>query len=92
MIVADKLAYDDSMIDTSLSASIFKYEALLMLGDTYSDFVYDQIAQKWGNMLFNGATSFWETENGAWDFDNAGSLCHGWSAIPVYLYHKYYNA
>lgn len=87
--VADKLAYDDTLIDTSLSASIFKYEALLMLGDTYAQFVFDQIGQKWGRMLYSGATSFWETEKGAWDFDNAGSLCHGWSAVPLLLYYKY---
>lgn len=87
--VADKLAYDDSLIDTSLSASIFKYEALLMLGNKYSRFVFDQIADKWGGMLYKGATSFWETEKGAWDFDNAGSLCHGWSAVPLLLYYKY---
>lgn len=40
-------------------------------------------------MLFEGATSFWETLNGSEDFKGAGSLCHGWSAIPVYLYLKY---
>ena len=40
-------------------------------------------------MLYNGATSFWETIDGAWAFDTAGSLCHGWSAIPVLFYYKY---
>lgn len=42
-----------------------------------------------GGMLFDGATSFWETLIGSEDFNGAGSLCHGWSAIPVYLYLKY---
>jgi hypothetical protein len=37
-------------------------------------------------MLFAGATSFWETGRGGDDFDRAGSLCHGWSALPVYYY------
>ena len=32
----------------------------------------------------------WETEKGAADFDFAGSLCHGWSALPVY-YHQAVN-
>ena len=40
-------------------------------------------------MLDRGATSFWETELGWEDFDYAGSLCHGWSAIPLYLYGAY---
>lgn len=35
-------------------------------------------------MLDDGATTFWETELGADDFGGAGSLCHGWSAIPIY--------
>ena len=39
-------------------------------------------------MLEAGATTFWETEKGESDFDNAGSLCHGWSAMPVHYYHR----
>ena len=30
-----------------------------------------------------------ETEDGADAFDQAGSLCHGWSAMPVYFYYAY---
>jgi hypothetical protein len=40
-------------------------------------------------MLFHGATSFWETLLGGADFGGAGSLCHGWSAVPIYFYHAY---
>ena len=40
-------------------------------------------------MLYQGATSFWETEEGASDFGHAGSLCHGWSAMPAYFYYAY---
>ena len=40
-------------------------------------------------MLDEGATSAWETKIGASDFSNAGSLCHGWSAVPVYYYNKF---
>ena len=39
------------------------------------------------NSLDAGATSVWETEKGEADFNRAGSLCHGWSAMPVYYYH-----
>ena len=50
--------------------------------------ILDDIDMRWGNMLMNGATTFWETELGAADFNRSGSLCHGWSAIPVYFYRK----
>ena len=30
-----------------------------------------------------------ETAAGADDFGKAGSLCHGWSAIPIYFYYRY---
>ena len=42
-----------------------------------------------GCMLALGATSFWETIDGGDAFSKAGSLCHGWSAVPVYFWHKY---
>lgn len=41
-------------------------------------------------MLKRGADTFWETDKGADDFSRAGSLCHGWSAVPVYMFGKYY--
>jgi hypothetical protein len=39
-------------------------------------------------MLDTGTTTFWETMGGWKTFENAGSLCHGWSAMPIYYYHK----
>ncbi|MFR1518144.1 MAG: family 78 glycoside hydrolase catalytic domain [Clostridia bacterium] len=77
------------LVPITLSYAVFKYEALLCAGNSYGDFVFRDIAEKWGHMLFQNATSFWETIDGAWAFDNAGSLCHGWSATPVFLYYKY---
>ena len=35
----------------------------------------------------NLLTTFWETIDGEKAFENAGSLCHGWSAMPIYYYH-----
>ena len=72
----------------TISYSIFKYTAL-MTDPQNHEWVMDDVAEIWGNMLFNGATTFWETAKGASDFHNAGSLCHGWSAVPLHLYHKY---
>jgi len=85
----DKLASGEGLIETTLSYSIFKYDALLMGGDLYAPKVFEKIKADWGFMLYKGATSFWETILGSEDFGNGGSLCHGWSAIPLYLYMRY---
>lgn len=77
------------LIPVTLSYAIFKYEALLSAGSEYADDVFQDIADQWGAMLYRGATSFWETSEGAWAFDHAGSLCHGWSAVPLLIYYKY---
>ena len=37
-------------------------------------------------MLDAGSDTVWETILGEADFNGAGSLCHGWSALPVYYY------
>lgn len=72
---------------TTFSYKIFKYDALLTQPQR-KKYVRDEISTIWSKMLFEGATSFWETEKGQADFHNAGSLCHGWSAIPAYFYFK----
>ena len=77
------------MIPCTLSASIYEYDVLLQMGDAYRAYVRREVEEVWGKMLYAGATTFWETDLGDKDFHNAGSLCHGWSAVPVYLYGKY---
>lgn len=71
----------------TLSHSIFKYDALLSEHENVN-YVLKDIEEKWGGMLMNGATTFWETIEGQSAFGNAGSLCHGWSAIPAYIYFR----
>ena len=44
---------------------------------------------KWGKTVFSSRTTFRETEKGADDFNKAGSLFHGRSALPVYIIEKY---
>ncbi len=80
---------DNGFVPATLSYSFFKYMALLGEPDKYATAVFDSIAEDWGGMLYRGATSFWETKKGAADFNLAGSLCHGWSAIPIYFYYAY---
>jgi len=81
----------DQLIPCSLSMSIYVYEAFLKQGEKYCDYVLGEIERIWGRMLFEGADTFWETDLGADDFGFAGSLCHGWSAVPLYLLCKYYE-
>lgn len=80
---------NNRLIKLSLSNNYFKYEGLLRNNKKNLSFVINDIKEKWGKMLFDGATSFWETEEGEAAFDKAGSLCHGWSAIPIYFLGKY---
>jgi len=78
-----------SLNAVTLSYSIFQFDALMKRPLVYARWVFDRIARDWGHMLYEGATTFWETQAGARDFDDAGSLCHGWSAVPVYCYFAY---
>ena len=55
--------------------------------EAYKPWVLADIEAVYKPMLDAGATSVWETEKGEADFSRAGSLCHGWSAMPVYYYH-----
>lgn len=82
--LAEKIVSDDTLIPVTLSMNTYFYDALLSFGDKYRDFILADIKGKYLHMLDKGATTFWETELGTADFDGAGSLCHGWSAIPVY--------
>ncbi|MBR2021118.1 MAG: family 78 glycoside hydrolase catalytic domain, partial [Clostridia bacterium] len=84
--IAEKLASDNDMVPCTLSMRCFKYDALLSINkEKYKDYILCDIDEKYKKMLDADATTFWETELGADDI-NAGSLCHGWSAMPVYYY------
>ena len=78
---------DKNLIETSLSMLIYKYDALLAANADNKDFILNEIRELYGYMLDQGATTFWETMLGEADFGGAGSLCHGWSALPAYYYH-----
>ena len=80
-----------ALCDCSLSMKIFKYEALLATDEKkYQAWVLNEIRQEYGKMIAQGNT-VWETIDGASAFENAGSLCHGWSSIPVYIFQKLFN-
>ena len=78
---------DLEVIPATLSMHTFRYEVLLREDkEHYKNLVLDEIDRIYFRQLCEGATSFWETEKGDKDFSYAGSLCHGWSAMPIYYY------
>lgn len=84
--LAEKLSAPSDWVETTLSQSLHKFEALAKAGPVYGLRARQSMEKTWGAMLDAGATSFWEMKEGWPAFDNAGSLCHGWSAVPVYFY------
>ncbi len=82
--ICNSIVAGELPVPTTLSMRMFKYDALLTCNaEKYKKYILSEIDRVYGYMLNCGATSFWETELGAHDFDSAGSLCHGWSAIPI---------
>ena len=82
--ILDRLMKPNDLVPMTLCHYIFKYEVLLSEGD-YEEFILDDIKRVWGWMDVRGATTYWETIRGQADFSGAGSLCHGWSAVPAYI-------
>lgn len=75
----------NSLLTCSLSMKTFKYDALIKINkDKYKTSILKEIRSTYKTMLDKGSFTVWETIEGEEAFDNAGSLCHGWSAIPIY--------
>lgn len=85
--ICEKLA-SGCLESCSLSMKVFKYDALLKINPDYKDSVLDEIRKTYKIMLDAGSTTVWEEISGPDAFDKAGSLCHGWSAVPIHFYHK----
>lgn len=90
--LAEKLSRPSDWTETTLSQSVHKFAALLKIGGECARRAMESMDGEWMAMLDAGATSFWEMREGWKAFDNAGSLCHGWSAIPVYFYGAYLSS
>ena len=84
-----ELAGENPLTKITLSMACFKYDALLKIApEKHTQYILSDIEKRYLAQLDAGATSFWETIKGASDFGNSGSLCHGWSSVPIYFYHK----
>lgn len=85
--ICDCLA-SGKLTQCSLSIKTLKYDALIKADKVrYKDAVLSEIRKTYTKMLDAGSDTVWETAEGAEDFEKAGSLCHGWSSIPIYYYH-----
>ena len=72
----------------SLSMRCFLNDALLLVDrEKYAPYILSEIERIYLPMVEAGPGTVYETELGESDFENAGSLCHGWSALPIYYYH-----
>ena len=77
---------NERVLPATLSTSVCRFDALLASDPGSMPEVLAAIDREWGAMIDAGCTTFWETSDGAAAFSGAGSLCHGWSAIPIYYY------
>lgn len=86
--VCERLLTDTEMTPISLSMVCFKYDAWLKVDkERFTPIILEDIEKTYTPMIEFGSTTVWETDLGESDFANAGSLCHGWSALPIYYYH-----
>ncbi|MBE7087179.1 MAG: hypothetical protein E7369_02640 [Clostridiales bacterium] len=78
----------NELIEETLSMAGFIYDALLQNDKANEGYVLENIRTRYGYMLSKGATTVWETLKGYGEpnGNTAGSLCHGWSAMPIYYY------
>lgn len=87
--ICDRIVSDKTLADCALSMKVMEYEALLCTNtEKYRDHVLCELRKNYKHMLDAGADTFWETIGGADAFSKAGSLCHGWSAVPIYIFHR----
>lgn len=69
--------------ECTLSMKCFKYDALLKISPRFREHIVKEICDTYAPMLNGGTGTVWEVKEGASAFGNAGSLCHGWSAVPI---------
>lgn len=75
---------DPALVGITLGSMLYAVRALMRSGPSGRRLAAERVRRQWEPMVMSGATSFWETARGSDDFSLAGSLCHGWSAMPVY--------
>ena len=96
-IVKNVLFNDEVPQITTPYFKFYEMDALCKMG--YLQEVLEKVKEYWGGMLERGAVTFWEeydpnvSREEQYDMygDKFGkSLCHAWSASPIYLLAKYF--
>ena len=77
---------DSGLTPLTLGGMPYLMEALLLndYGREAKAFVRQKLEKDFYSMLTEDSTTCWETQKGGDDFLFAGSLCHGWSSLPVF--------
>lgn len=84
--IAEALAKGE-LVECSLSMKTFKYDVLLAVDrKKYKETILSEMRVTYKKMLDAGSTTVWEVADGADGWDGLGSLCHGWSSIPIHYY------
>ncbi len=80
------LKVKSGLVPVTLSVMPYLLEALLLndCGSAAREFVHRKLEENYYIMLDGESTTLWETVKGSSDFSFRGSLCHGWSSLPVY--------
>ena len=74
----------EELVKLTFSAMPYMLRAMMPISPATRQYASELLSKSFAPMILAGATSLWETSLGAADFDGAGSLCHGWSSLPVY--------
>ena len=64
-------------------------EAIFASGPYARTQAWNTIISRLSPMLNKGSGTLWEMYDGATAFEEAGSLCHGWSGLPAWLCHTW---
>jgi len=85
-VVQRLIAEDGSLVPVTLSPMPYLIQAMLSFdyGTAGRKFIRHKLENNYYPMLDGNSTTLWETAKGGDDFVYAGSLCHGWSSLPIY--------
>jgi len=76
----------DKLTKLTFSPLLYMMNGLFKQSSIEREYAVNTINSVYESMLQKGATTFWETIDGASAFENGGSLCHAWSSIHIYYY------
>lgn len=71
----------------SYSSIRYYYAALVKESSEIRKYLAEKVWNDFGKMVQGQSTTMWETDIGEDDFEFAGSLCHGWSALPLWYFY-----